>query len=45
MIYKMEFLLMVWNIVFLSLILTFEGKKDYGQRLYPIEVDFAILQS
>jgi len=25
---------MVWNIVFLSFILTFESKKDYGQRLY-----------
>ena len=36
---------MVWNIVFLSSILTFEGKKDCGQMLYPIEVYFAILPS
>jgi len=45
MIYKIEFLLIIWNIVFLSFIFTFEGKKDYGLRLCPIEVDFAVLES
>jgi len=45
MIYKIEFLLIIWNIVFLSFIFTFQGKKNYGQRLCPIEVDFSVLQS
>jgi len=45
MIYKIEFLLIIWNIVFVSFIFTVEGKKDYRQRLCPIEVDFAVLQS